>query len=109
MVDTVSKDMGLFVYSKIIPTTLNSRVPKKRAILTYAILKGITIDVGKIVNVEIHTLVNLRAKIESKGFSYLIHALCRQPNVEESGDSLNIFPPNQFLRLLPSLHRKLNK
>lgn len=66
------------VRTRLIPTTLNSTVVKNGALFTYVILKRTMIDVEKIINVDIHALVNLRTKTQFLGFLYLICTLCSQ-------------------------------
>lgn len=44
------------------PATLNSEMLKKRVLLTYAIMNGMMVDVGKIINAEIHVMVDARTK-----------------------------------------------
>lgn len=63
-----AKTWHYFIYTQIMPSTLNSVVTKKRVFLTYAILKGVNIVVGKIINEEIHSLVNLKGKRKLWGF-----------------------------------------
>lgn len=73
--------MVLLVCSRLMPVTLNFEVLKKRTLLTYAILKGNTMDVRRITNVEIDAILNAGAKTQSIGFSSLILELYYLANV----------------------------
>lgn len=98
--------MYYFIYSSLMPTTLNSQVLKKRALLTYSILKGMTIDVGRIINEEIHTMVNAGVKTQSIRFTSLILELCYRAKVIPHRNLSEAVPaclPLSVLHLLHSL------
>ena len=47
-----AKYIYYFVATRLLPTVVNSEVLKPRAILTYAILKGMLVDVSQIIYLE---------------------------------------------------------
>lgn len=51
-----------FRCTRIMPTILNFNVLNKWALLTYVILKGMLVDVGKVINTEIDARVDARSK-----------------------------------------------
>lgn len=63
-----------FVCARIMRSTLDSVVTKKKALLIYATLKGMKINVGKIINEEIHALAK-SSTMQVLGFPHLIYGL----------------------------------
>lgn len=51
------------------PTMVSLEVLKMRALFTYAIMKSMTVDVGKMINVQIDATIDSRAKMQSIGFT----------------------------------------
>ena len=64
-----------FVAARLMPTVTNSEVRKKRAFLTYAIMKGIKVDVGRIIYREIRGSLTSQQSQTSLGFPALILSL----------------------------------
>ena len=54
---------------------VNSEVQKQRAILTYAILKGMLLDVGQVIHSEMRSGREARAQLTSLSFPALIYGL----------------------------------
>ena len=69
------------VSSRLMPCIVNDLVTRKRALLIYAILQNMTIDVGRIICSEIQEAANSGLKRRSLGFPYLITRLCRNRQV----------------------------
>ena len=72
-----AKYIYYFVAARLLPTVVNSEVLKHRALLTYAILKGMLVDVGQIIYLELRTGREARAQCTSFGFPALIYGLTR--------------------------------
>ena len=66
-----------FVAARLMPTVVNSEVQRSRAILTYAILRGLTVDVGRVINSDMRVDIDPRGRQYSFGFPALIHGLTR--------------------------------
>ena len=71
------RNIYYFIAARLLPTVVNSEVLKHRAILTYAILKGMLVDVGQIIYLEMRTGREARAQCTSFGFPALIYGLTR--------------------------------
>ena len=63
-----AKYIYYFIAARLLPTVVNSEVLKHRVILTYAILKGMLVDVGQIIYLEMRTGREARAQCTSFGF-----------------------------------------
>lgn len=94
-----AKLWNAFVSARIMPTYVNSEVAKKRALLVYAILKGMTIDVGKIINYELHAATNARSKTQSIGFPSLIRHMCMKAHILGERDPSELVPHKATLKL----------
>lgn len=77
--DVVEKAWHMFIGAKLMPTTHLSDVHKDRAVLLYAIVKGYSIDVGKV----IHQSITKSLKNTSKGLAcpMLIASLCEKAGI----------------------------
>lgn len=94
------------------PATLNSEVVKKRALVTYAILKGMTIDVGRIINAEIYAMVYAKTKTQSIECFSLILELFNLAKVILYSNPSNVvahFPTLMFATFITSFTPKTTK
>ena len=64
--------MYYFVASRLLPTIVNSQVQKQRVYLTYALLKGWQVDVGRVIQNEMLTIL-ANNTWHSMGFPALIY------------------------------------
>lgn len=65
-----------FLKFRLIPTTYATTISHERLIVLYAILKGLPIDVGKIINREIRECAIKKQKMTALLFSSLIISIC---------------------------------
>lgn len=58
------------------PATSHSVVAKNKPLLLYAMSKGLSINVGRVINEEMCDITNLKKKTQAIGFPFLITQLC---------------------------------
>lgn len=78
-----------FVKLRLLPTTHDSTVSQDRVLLVFAILKSLSIDVGKIIYSEIHNC--WRKKVDKRFFPSTITILCQRARVPESNEDIKLF------------------
>ncbi|PON97548.1 hypothetical protein TorRG33x02_067500 [Trema orientale] len=84
--NNIPNAMHYFISIKFLPSSSFSEVTNERAILNYAILKGLSIDVGKIIQ---HNISHILKGTINGGLAHpsLIYGLCRQADVPTRPDA----------------------
>ena len=86
-----------FIYAKLLPSGNTYEVKKERAILNYAIQKGLSIDVGRIIETSI--LDWLRGGTTGGlGHASLIYALCTAKNIPTTASEEVLHPQAAITR-----------
>ncbi|PON63612.1 hypothetical protein TorRG33x02_275910, partial [Trema orientale] len=80
-----------FISDKLFPSSSYSGVTKERVVLSYAILKGLTVDVGKVIqSSKLH--IARGSTVVGLGHSTLIYELCRQTDVPTHPGEVVVYP-----------------
>ncbi|PON36696.1 hypothetical protein PanWU01x14_326310 [Parasponia andersonii] len=83
--------MHHFISTKLLPSNSYNGVTKERVILNYAILTGLTVDVGKVIQNSILHIAR-GSTVIALGHSTLIYELCRQVDVPTHPREVAVYP-----------------
>lgn len=76
-----AKSWSYFIGARLMPAILHSSVQRWRGILTCAILMGATVDVDRVINIEMKVAFDARSN-RALGFPVLITQLCHLAGVD---------------------------
>lgn len=79
------------------PVISSSDIQRTQAMLTYAIMAHCTVDVGRVINMEINAVADTRSK-HALGFPVLITHLCHLVEANLSSDD-----PTNAIKLQPKI------
>ena len=88
-----------FVAARLMPTVTNSQVRKERALLTYAIMRGVRIDVGRVIHQEIMAALETKRCKWSLGFPGLIYSLAIAAGVDPPSSTSSRLQPRKIISL----------
>ena len=88
-----------FVAARLMPTVTNSEVRRERAYLTYALFRGIRVDVGQLIYSEMTESMTTSQSHMSLGFPALIYSLAQAVGVSITPNPATRIPVQKVITL----------